>query len=536
MKKTKPKIISTKTNNFEKLLTGFAILVSLLLIAGGLVGMIFVQQELRQSQDIRPQASVSDGLVTVTANPSTVVIDQNSLINFYINTNNVQTNGVQLTFNLVTETLEDPPVFTLAENTQLELAYSEVEETADGYLVAIIALPNTDRLSFSNNSPLLFGRLDFVPVRAGDFEINFDVENSISTIYSSSPPEDELKHVETVAFTIVDKSASPTPTPTPASAPTPSGGIGGEVSTCNQSCGANADCDVNLRCYNGQCRLVTNVSSPTCAKPAAKTPGTNLSSTQTAAIALSCDETCSTNADCDVNLRCYQGACRLALNPGSSSCTPGTTQTVSTSIYGQKGGPEGELSDPDSFGASAGAKIAKKPETSASEATPPSEDEASGGRFGNILNTAKGFLSNNPQAPILALGLGVGLVLIIVFLLIIRNLTSSRPPQKPPQEKQMETEAVHNLEEKIQSLRSEQGPPTTLTAALPVKEIPTAPETLAQRPVDSTLKAPAYAPPRPQSSMVDRLKNRNVIFQGQPNRSSEEQSQSSQPTPQPPNV
>lgn len=34
-----------------------------------------------------------------------------------------------------------------------------------------------------------------------------------------------------------------------------------------------------------------------------------------------CGEACSSNANCDINFRCYYGVCRLAVNPTSTQCT-----------------------------------------------------------------------------------------------------------------------------------------------------------------------------------------------------------------------
>jgi hypothetical protein len=41
----------------------------------------------------------------------------------------------------------------------------------------------------------------------------------------------------------------------------------------------------------------------------------------------SCGEACGSNRDCMINFRCYQGACRLAQNPTSSSCNDDTDVT-----------------------------------------------------------------------------------------------------------------------------------------------------------------------------------------------------------------
>jgi hypothetical protein len=61
---------------------------------------------------------------------------------------------------------------------------------------------------------------------------------------------------------------SPTPVPTPSPTPVATPKVG-----CNQACTANADCaDGNHICYGGACRLATNPTSTTCSAPVAAQP------------------------------------------------------------------------------------------------------------------------------------------------------------------------------------------------------------------------------------------------------------------------
>lgn len=407
-----PKIIRTRKNNLDSLLSKLAIFVSILMIVGGTIGMILIQKDLRKSQDLRQQASVANGQVTVTMSASELKPNNLGSIEFFVNTNGVQTDGVQLTFNIVTDTLSTPPIFVLPTPSPLQLAYSEVETTADGYLVSLIAIPSQIGQSFSTSSPTSFGSLDLMPTSAGTITLNFDVENSISTVHASNPPTDELTHITTTSFTIepdttftycennedcqtgyvcssvpaggcgVDSegnpltcatapycrlaqgadcsasgacysgytcqdgtctttvTASPEITPTPATSPSPTAtptvsasptvspavtpspivtpspeasedpGIGGQtVATCNESCAVNADCDVNLRCYSGQCRLVTNVSSTTCSNPTDQ------------GLSFSCNEYCANSNECADNLICQNNKCRNPENVNSTTCS-----------------------------------------------------------------------------------------------------------------------------------------------------------------------------------------------------------------------
>jgi hypothetical protein len=43
------------------------------------------------------------------------------------------------------------------------------------------------------------------------------------------------------------------------------------TNNCGESCTSNADCAINLRCYSNECRLVTNPSSTTCSATTQKT-------------------------------------------------------------------------------------------------------------------------------------------------------------------------------------------------------------------------------------------------------------------------
>ncbi|NCN87684.1 MAG: hypothetical protein GW941_02180 [Candidatus Pacebacteria bacterium] len=384
MKKVSPKIIRAKRNKLDQLLAKLAIFVSILMIAGGAIGMILVQKDLRESQDLRQQASVADGKVIVTMSATDLAPDEAGKINFYINTAGIQTDGVQLTFNVVTDTLPNPPTFSIIDSAPLQLAYSEVETTSDGYLVSIIALPEQLGQPFSSTTALPFATLDLNPNKTGNITLNFDVENSISTVHASNPPTDELKYIATSDFNVSnptitsecqtdtdcsnseicyqppmpacpdglncvqvmpakicqvpeaspvispspivspsptaiaspDISPSPSPDPTtilqstPSPDPTIDPGIGGnqDIATCNESCAVNADCDVNLRCYSGQCRLVTNVSSTTCSNPTDQ------------GLSFSCDEYCSDTNECRGGLVCQNNKCRNPENVNSITC------------------------------------------------------------------------------------------------------------------------------------------------------------------------------------------------------------------------
>lgn len=408
--------LKMKKNNWDEFLAKLAIFISVLMIAGGAVGMILVQNEIKKSQDLRQQASVTDGKVTVVVGSDATPLnpDTEGKILFKINTAGVQTDGVQLTFNIVSEILPNPPVFNLINTAPLQLAYSEVETTTDGYLVSIIALPKTLGQPFSTNQLTDFGYLSLTPDKVGPITLNFDVENSISTVHASNPPKDELTHIGSTQFSVIESDTqcqtdadcsngeycyqppmpecpagvscvqvmpqkvcqpletspspspsaspdactkdlsgnivcmewdlmpgfcdggklikqptdecgcsmppkceypdtSPSPSVSPSVSPSPSPsddpGTGGvEVASCNESCSSNNDCAVNLRCYSGQCRLATNVTSQTCAAQ----PDQGLS--------FSCNEYCSDTNECAAGLVCQNNSCRNPENVESTTC------------------------------------------------------------------------------------------------------------------------------------------------------------------------------------------------------------------------
>jgi hypothetical protein len=95
---------------------------------------------------------------------------------------------------------------------------------------------------------------------------------------------------------------------------------------CQSTCTTNADCaDPSHYCHNTGtayvCRLATNPGSTSCQPPTTTLP----SPTPTA----SCQQACTTNADCgDASHICFNtgsgNVCRLATNPNNTSCAPGS--------------------------------------------------------------------------------------------------------------------------------------------------------------------------------------------------------------------
>lgn len=84
------------------------------------------------------------------------------------------------------------------------------------------------------------------------------------------------------------------------------------VKSCNESCSSNAECPVNHRCYESRCRLVTNLSSTSCTNP----PDQGLNR--------QCNEYCADTRECGTGFTCFFNRCRRPDNPDSEVCTPST--------------------------------------------------------------------------------------------------------------------------------------------------------------------------------------------------------------------
>jgi len=425
--------------------------ISVLLIVAGTVGLILLQKPLREeSLDIRKDASVDNGQVLVSSSPasgSNVEINQDTTINFQTNTSGIQTDGVQLVFNLITNTLGETPIISVPSDSGLKNEYSQIEQTSDGYLVSVIAIPQQTGGTFSSSSPITTAQLKIKPTSSGNIEISFDREKSKSIIHASNPPEDALSHVSTLNFVV-------------------SGDIGGVVG-CNLSCSSNAECETNHRCYNDQCRLVTNVSSTTCTAEADQ--GLNFGCNEYCADSKECDseysclenkcrrsdnpddtycqipsstiqnnitDSCSTacggNADCAANLRCYYGICRLATNVSSTTCSATTTKTVST-LYTKPTAPKGgnledQLEDQDATDSTLPAAIISKPSPSPSTDTEPLLEEETA--MDVVIDSLKKAGVPVNLLPIIALAIGGLLLLLIIIPKIFGKKTkqSSLPP------------------------------------------------------------------------------------------------------------
>ncbi len=521
-----------------------ATIISILLLISGTVGLILLQKPLQEkSQDVRSDASVDNGQVTVSSSPtsgSSVEIGDTT-VDIKADTQGIQTDGIQLVFNIVTNTLSEVPTLSVPASSGLQNIYSNIEQTSDGYLVSVIATPSQIGQTFSANSPTTVLQLMMKAASAGNIEINFDREKSKSIVHATVPPQDTLTHVAAINYTVNDNSnTDPSPDPTPEASPDPSPspdptddpGTGGVVvQGCNDSCSSNAECETNHRCYNGQCRLVTNVSSTTCQEQTdqgldfgcnhycadsnecddkysclenkcrrADNPDDEYcrvpSSTIQAGVDADCNTACSVNADCAANLRCYYGACRLATNVSSTTCAAATTRTVSKLYEKDETAPKGgdiDSQEDEASDSTVPAAIIDKPSPSPSaDSMMYDEEETALDAIVNSMNQA-GVPIN--LLPIIALAAG-GLLLLLV---VIPKLLSdkNKPTKTTPVQQSINQEAdkyERELQAKLEELKKEPTPPTTMAKP----GVPTPPMT-------STKPSTP-----PQSTMMERVKEKGV--------------------------
>jgi len=357
---TKKTFATFKKMTSEKKASLLATVVSIVLIVLGIVGLFLVQFSLDTPQDLRQQASVDQGQVTLTSTftppqdtVSDLVVGQVEAIDFFVNTGGVQVDGLQFVFNIITDDFESTPEIVLDPATNLSAAYQEVEQTTDGYLVGLILHDDQFGTFGASQNTRIFS-VRFTPKTAGTISFSFDREKSQALVANTNPPEDELTHVETFNYTVVDLSGGTSPSPTvsptveptanpttnpsvdPTAAPTTepttnptaepttsttttstqtqtSTGVGGgNIASCNQSCSSNNDCQANYRCYQNRCRLVTNVSSSSCENPGSQ------------GLQKSCNQTCDNTGECATGLLCYQGSCRNPINATNTSCADAT--------------------------------------------------------------------------------------------------------------------------------------------------------------------------------------------------------------------
>ncbi len=318
-------VLKNKKKLFHQLKKNSSFIVLLGILGVLFLGTIAVTYLSRQRQDVRQQASIDDGIVLVTTSlaSSSLSINQPAAINFSVNTNSLQVDGVQLIFS-VNSSVETGFDFEVIGESGMQLVAKDIQDLGNGeYVFQIITIGEVGQ-PFSTSADVQFGRLTFTPTQPGNISLSFNQSSSRSTVYKSSPVEDQLRTIPEFSVEVVSTS-DPTPEPEEEPAPTETPGSGGEsVKQCNEDCSSNAQCAANFLCHENKCRLASNPSSESC------------QGTPDQGIQRSCNEYCSDNRECSSGLTCYFNRCRNPQNQTNTSCQLPATATpkAQTSITG----------------------------------------------------------------------------------------------------------------------------------------------------------------------------------------------------------
>lgn len=213
-------------------------------------------------------------------------------------------------------------------------------------------------------------------------------------------------------------------------------GIQSNDRSCNQYCANNNDCGAGLTCFWNSCRNPLNLGSTSCSavssaqgSPATSKGGSNVTSytdnkgntvlLPSEAYDLttySCNQGCNNNRDCDADLRCYNGKCRLADDPENAMCAGVNS---------------------DSKGASGSASLDQNATNSGAtiSTTPVPNDSKDSNRQGILQNTLNKFIANFAWQWLAV----AGAILLIAFSLIISSIAKAKkdpwemPVQRPTQ-------------------------------------------------------------------------------------------------------
>lgn len=121
--------------------------------------------------------------------------------------------------------------------------------------------------------------------------------------------------------------------------------------SCNQYCASNNDCESGLTCFWNRCREPQNLESTSCESVVTQTKGASYSTKQNITktytdstgktillpseaydlVTYGCNQGCNNNRDCDADLRCYKGQCRLADDPAALTCANETEEKEASS-------------------------------------------------------------------------------------------------------------------------------------------------------------------------------------------------------------
>lgn len=335
---------------------------------------------LLQKQEIRKEASADNNKAELILVPSSTPLRADTLSTVFIrlDTHGQSVDGVQVVFDLFTDVTDQVSV-QVKEGQGLRRAWDKVEGIENGKRVSFATISNDPYQSFYSNSPTDIAEVTFVAKKPGNLAMVFD--QFMTKVNKHQQLKNILKPIVIQEYKIATaptpvpkpiKTVSPIPTQSPVISPTAVSSKGGvetnevtdsvmakvaltsEVSTitqsvCNDPCQFSTQCGKDFLCYEGSCRLATNLSSTNCQDIAQRSKSCNqdcsqaiecqtgltcfenkcrTSSNPQSQTCLSsqgevpqlCGNSCSVNTDCGDSLSCFAGECRLATNPSSTNC------------------------------------------------------------------------------------------------------------------------------------------------------------------------------------------------------------------------
>lgn len=279
---------------------------------------------------------------------------------------------------------------------------------------------------------------------------------------------------------------------------------------CNEYCADTSECAVGYSCWYNKCRNPRNLDSIRCANP----PGYTTSNT--VYTQAGCNVQCASSRGCQAGLRCYNGACRHPLNVTDISCSP-------YSSAGNLGGSKGEEKPtPTPIPTS-------KPTATPAATTPPVVDNDADPNSGNysplptaapsesaydLLHILFGYSFAQVAAmkvlgvPVSIIVIGLGVVILLAAVLLIANMGSRRHKYMPP----VLSTPVQMPTTTTQPATSRVTPASMHTSTQLSTELPrqTVPQPQPQPQPQPTVQATEH------NSMVDRLRQKGVQLGQQP--------------------
>lgn len=340
-----------KTNTFFSKLEAKSLLrvVGVLFLLFAVFSGIFAG--LLQQQDLRQRASEGYGNVEIVLVPSTTPLETNTLSTIFVrvNTKGEAIDGIQVVFDLLTQVTTDVSI-RVKEGSGLKWAWDRVDGVQGGKKISFAAITSDPYRPFSSTSPVDVAEISFVAKNPGSLAMVFD--GFMTKANKHQQLRNVLKPIIIQEYQ-VRVAPSPTPIPTPVvsqprtttpivASPTPavssstkgqvgttssvianvaitSTGVGGNVQTvelgqCGATCQYSSQCGSGFLCYEGKCRLSTNLTSAACQDMSVRSK--------------ICNDTCTQTNECQIGLTCFNGQCRDADNPQSQTCQSDTTTTA----------------------------------------------------------------------------------------------------------------------------------------------------------------------------------------------------------------